>query len=234
MKEQPTILDKISRAITIAGNAVLMNLLFLVCCLPIVTIGQAWTGLLTAVRYNIRGEKWLSGFWKGFKTRFWRGTISWCIMGTIDVYLMIYVVNCIHPNNQSQIPLVTTIATCAVFLLMAMVTFSMQLLNVYVPTKIGDWLRNSANMVFKVPLELAVCGAAFWAAPLLLFTWFPVFIYVIMIFITVFFVLLATCGTLLMKNALVHYLLEARAAGTLLADEGKQQEAESNEETEEA
>ena len=238
MNEQPTILDKISKAITIAGNSVLMNLLFLVCCIPVVTIGQAWCGLLSAVRYNIRGERWITGFKVGFKTRFWRGTIVWCILGAIDVRLLVDVINCLL-NPNGNIPLATTIVSCVVFLLMAMVTFATQLLNVYVPTKLGDWLRNSVNMIFKVPLELAICAAAFWAAPLLCFYNFPIFVYVIMIFVTVFFVLLATCGTLLMKNALVHYLLDARAEGTLLSDDGKKEseeaaEEETNEETEEA
>lgn len=231
VNEKPTILDKISRAITIAGNAALMNLLFLICCIPVVTIGQAWTGLLTAVRYNIRGERWLPGFKKGFTTRFWRGTISWCVMATVDTFFLFRVV---EMWGQWDTPWVFA---CLVFLLMTMVTFSMQLLNVYVPTNVGDWLRNSVNMIFKVPLELVICAVAFWAAPLLLFLWTPMFIYVIMIFITVFYVLLATCGTLLMKNALVHYLLEARASGTLLEDEGKKAEdaqAEVQEETEEA
>ena len=50
MNEKPTILEKIGRVLSIAGNAVLMNLLFLLCCIPVVTIGQAWSGLLSAVR----------------------------------------------------------------------------------------------------------------------------------------------------------------------------------------
>ena len=64
--EKPTMLEKIGKAINYAGNTVMMNLLFLVACLPIVTIGQAWCGLLTAVRYQIRGDKWTAGFKKGF------------------------------------------------------------------------------------------------------------------------------------------------------------------------
>ena len=227
MNEKPTILDKIGKVISIAGNAVLMNLLFLVCSIPVVTIGQAWSGLLTAVRYNIRGDKWQDGFWKGFKTRFWRGTISWCIMAAVDFFFMRTML-----LNIAQVGFdVPSIASILVFALMAMVTFSMQLLNVYVPTGIGEWLRNSVNMVFHVPIELAICGFLFWAPLILFFAWFGMFWHIMIIFATAYFVLTATVGTLLAKNALIVYLLQARTHGTLLEDDGKKQDP--NEEAEE-
>ena len=59
---------------------------------------------------------------------------------------------------------------------------------------------------------------------LLAFLWPFALWYTVMIFITAYFVLLATAGTLLMKNALIAYLLEARKEGTLLEDEGRKKE----------
>ena len=226
MNEKPTILDKITKVISIAGNAVMMNLLFLLCSLPVVTMGQAWTALLTAVRYNIRGDKWQEGFWKGFKTRFWRGTISWCILLAVDVYLMLDVITF---WGVLDTPLVFA---CLVFLLMTMLTFAMQILNIYVPTRTGDWIRSAVNMVFKVPLELVICALAFWAPFLMIFLWPVAVWYAAMIFITVYFVLAATAGTLLLKNALIQYLLEARKEGILLSDDGKKKEEEAEGEEE--
>lgn len=217
MNEQPTFLQKIGKVISIAGNAILMNLLFLVCSLPIVTLGQAWSALLTAVRYNIRGDKWQDGFWKGFKTRFWRGTISWCIMLVLDFFFL-REMQLVYKQVGFDVP---TVASGLVFALMAMLTFSMQLLNVYVPTAIGEWLRNAVNMVFKVPFELLICGCLFWLPLFLLYTWDGILWMTMVVFVTVYFVLVATIGTLLMKNALIFYLLEARKEGTLLEDAGK-------------
>lgn len=229
MYEKPTILEKIGKILSIAGNAVLMNLLFLLCCIPVVTIGQAWCGLLSAVRYNIRGDKWQTGFWKGFKSRFWRGTLAWIVMAAVDIYFMFDV---IHYWGVWDTPF---IFACLVFLLMTMVTFALPVLNVYIPTKAGDWIRNAVNMVFKVPLELALCAVAFWLPVLLAFLWPYGLWYMAMVFITAYFVLMATGATMLMKNALIQYLLEARKEGTLLADDGKKKDEEaSDEETEEA
>jgi len=222
VNEKPTIIEKIGNVLSIAGNAILMNLLFLLCSIPVVTVGQAWCGLLTAVRYKIRGEKWQTGFWKGFKTRFWRGTLAWCVMAAVDVYFMFDVV---HYWGVWDTPF---IFACLVFLLMTMVTFALPLLNVYVPTRTGEWLRTAVNMIFKVPLELAACAVGFWL-PLLLAFLLPYGLwYTAMIFITVYFVLLAAGGTLLMKNALIHYLLQARKDGTLLEDDGKKKDEEAD------
>ena len=225
MNEKPTILDKISRVISIAGNAVLMNLYFLVCSIVVPLMGQSFTALLTAVRYNIRGDKWQDGFKAGMKNRFWRGTIAWCIMATVDVYFMLDVVHCII----SQAPPVPTVSACVVFLLMTMVTFALQILNVYVPTGIGDWVRNAVNMVFTVPLELAICALAFWMPVLMAFLWPFALWYTAMIFIVAYFVLMATATTMLLKNALIQYLVDARAEGTLIADDGKKKEADEEE-----
>ena len=225
--EKSTLMEKIGNAIRIAGNAILMNLMFLVASLPIVTMGQAWCGLLSAVRYNIRGDKWQDGFKAGFKTRFWRGTISWIIMLAVDVFFMLDMFATID-HVGLDIP---SVMAAIVFALMIMITFSMQLLNVYVPTNIGQWLRNAVNMVFKVPLELLGAAVLFWAPFALLWYWPGYFIMAAMIFIAVYFVIVAVVGTMLLKNALIYYLLDARATGTLIKDEEDQ--PEQNEETEE-
>lgn len=211
-----TLLDKITSAITIAGNFILMNLVFLVTSIPIVTMGQAWCGLLSAMRYNIRGDRWQDGFKAGFKKRFLRGTVMWVVMLVIDLYLMIDMIATVDHFGLD----VPSVMACLAFAVMAMLTFSMQMLNVYIPTKVGQWLRNSANMLFKSPLELLLAAAAFWLPFALLWRWTGVFLYTVWIFIAAYFPIVAIVSTMLLKNTLIHYLLEARATGTLLAEEG--------------
>ena len=227
--EKPTLIDKIGKVISIAGNFILMNLMFLLASLPIVTMGQAWCGLLTAVRYNIRGDKWQDGFKAGFKTRFWRGTITWIIMLAVDLFFMLDMLSQIEHMGFD----VPTVMACIVFALMIMITFSLQILNVYVPTNIGQWLRNAVNMVFKVPLELLGSAVLFWAPFVMLWRWTGLFFYAIMIFLTVYFTLAAVAGTLALKNGLIHYLLDARASGTLIADDSKKHQPEVDAEEEE-
>lgn len=214
--EKPTILDKLNKVITIAGSFVLMNLLFLLASLPIVTMGQAWCGLLTAIRYQIRSDKWLDGFKKGFITRFWRGTILWIVMAVVDVFFMLDMFDKIQQVGFD----VPSVMAALVFALMIMITFSLQILNVYVPTPIGQWLRNGVNMVFKAPIELLGAAVLFWLPFMMLWRWTGLFIYVMMVFIAAYFALVAVGSTMVLKNPLIYYLLDARATNTLLEDDG--------------
>ena len=90
LQEKETLIEKIGKILTKVGTAVMMNLLFLVCSLPIVTMGQAWCGLMSALRYQIRGDSWWDGFKFGFKTRFLRGTVAWCALLAVGLFLLIY------------------------------------------------------------------------------------------------------------------------------------------------
>ena len=227
MQEKETIIDKIGRFISMAGNAIMMNLLFLVSCIPVFTIGAAWCGLLTAIRYYIRGEKWFAGYKAGFKTRFGRSTIAWCVMLVPNIYFLLDVAHTYTSFQENGFATLTPfIAAVVMFALSSMITMSLLIFNVYIPTKIGDWLRNSVNLLFKVPFELLGCSLLFWA-PAVLFAIHElqfIFVYALMIFVAMYFTLAAMGNTLLLKNALVQYLLQARADGTLIADEGKKQE----------
>lgn len=240
MKEKETTLDKLGKVINIAANAVAMNLLFLVACLPVVTIGAAWNGLFSAIRYNIRGEKWVRGFWIGFKTRFLRSLLSWLVLiipilwvAEVDIIGVLLDENGVFRALEafslgSIIPLVFA---CVIFLMLTGMMAALMLLNVYIPTKVGEWISGGANLVFKAPLQMAVTGLLMWF-PLLLVQLLPSYFYIFaMIFVVAYFVLAALVMTMLMKKPLLDCLIEAREAGTLLNDE--EEEKEKKEEKEE-
>ena len=215
MKEKETLIDKLGTWINRAGVGLLINLLFLVTCIPIVTIGQAWHGLMSALRYNIRGDSWFKGFWKGFKTRFWRGTIAWTGLLLVVMNMLFDLV-----YNLEGDFIVPAIVSAAMFALMAMLLTAFMTLNVYIPTSVGNWIVNSVNMVFKAPLQLLVCAALFWAPVVMIMLWPEIAYYVSMVFIVMYFTLVGMAHTILLKDTLVDYLVQARETGTLLAEEG--------------
>ena len=280
MKEKQNWTDKLFNVITMAGTAILMNLMFLIACIPVVTIGPAWCGLMSSVRYNIRGEGWFAGFKKGYCTRFWRSLIIWCLCLPVclfflhDLNIAVKTVQGVVPVAQSvavqpgdetvagngpeaseatlvtdatEVTAATNTATdgskpvsdenfvlqtgatvpniinCVIsglfFAMAAMVTVSLLTLNVYIPTTVSNWIKNGVNF-FRRPLELLVAAALFWA-PLLMFVFFPeLFFFAIMVFIAAYFALGAVCGTMILKDPLIDFLIDARADGTLLAEEG--------------
>lgn len=216
MNEQKSLPEKFFAFLNKLGNYIMLNLLFLVSCLPVVTIGQAWCGLLSAIRYEIRGERWQEGYKFGFKTRFWRGTIAWCAMLLISASLLL------DMNNNWQLGYTGALITsCVVFALVSMMTVALLLLNVYIPTSIYNWLRNAASAVFKGHIFLLLSAALFWL-PVLLFVFVPgIFFPVLIVLLAVYYVFAGYGITMLMKLTLIDMITDARAEGTLLAEEGR-------------
>ena len=105
-----------------------MNLMFILASIPIVTIGPAWCGLMTSIRYNIRGDGWFAGFKKGFCTRFWRSLIIWCLLAPVTLIFLNDLNDAVLYVNEVGASL-ESISSCIVpglfFAMAAMVTISM-------------------------------------------------------------------------------------------------------------
>ena len=228
--EKETLLDKLTKALTIAGNFIMMNLMFLLAALPVVTMGQALSGLISAMRYNIRGDKWMDGFKTGYKTRFGRGIAVWCIMLLFTVIVFLDITTYAAVEVFTTEIIVRLVMSCVMFALVSGLTVSFLLMNVYIPTATSEWIRNSVNMVFKAPLLIMVSGILVWLPVLLAVFYYNIFYYCIMIFVVAYFTLAILVITMLMKDTLIYFLLEARAAGTLLRADGDDEEENNGEE----
>ena len=234
MQEKQSFFEKIGNLINIVANAVLMNVMFLVACIPIVTIGAAWNALFSAIRYNVRGEKWFVGFKVGYKTRFWRSLISWVIM-LIPIGLVLYfdvVLPLMTPEYMANLGGRDTgrlVAAGVMGLMLTGFNAALILLNVYIPTSVGNWISNASKLFFKVPLQLAVVGAIMWFPPMLALLSFQYFFFFGMVFLVAYFMLGALGITMLMKNALLDCLLDAREEGTLI-DEREDESVERSDE----
>ncbi len=217
LQEKETIIEKIGKLLSKVGTAVMMNLMFLICCVPVVTAGQAWCALLSAVRFQIRGDSWWDGFKFGFKTRFLRGTVAWCVMLGLNVWMLLDVLQ----YTTGEYSLMYPIASCVMLALTTMLTTAIMTLNVYIPTDISTWIKNAVSLIFKALLPLLVSAALLMAPVLLCLYRFDLFFYFVMVFVVAYFTLAAFGCTILLKNALLELLLDARAEGTLIAEEGR-------------
>ena len=213
MSKKSNSLEKIMGFINLAGTAVLMNLTFLLFCIPIVTIGQAWCGLLSAIRYNIRGEGWFKGFLTGFKRRFFRGTILWIIALPL---ILLFIDNITRAKG-----IVDTVAGIFMLAFGGVMLHSGLLLNVYIPTSVSNWIKNTVNMSLKTPIKLMVCVAVYWL-PVLVFAFYDFYILyeLALMFLFAFYALCGLVTTILLKDDLTKVLLACREDGTLTAEEG--------------
>lgn len=62
------------------ANTMLLNILFLVCCVPVVTIGAAFTALFSGCRALINDEACFKAYFRGFRSGFKRATLAWLIL----------------------------------------------------------------------------------------------------------------------------------------------------------
>lgn len=77
-KEKPSFF---SQAITYLANLIILNLLFLLCSLPLITYGASLSALFTMVRAINEGESVVSrGFFRAFREQFRQSTLGWIVM----------------------------------------------------------------------------------------------------------------------------------------------------------
>lgn len=77
------------RAMGRVADLVILNVLFFICCIPIVTIGASFSALYTITLKMAKNEESyiFRGFFKAFKENFKQSTIIWLIMLVIGVIL---------------------------------------------------------------------------------------------------------------------------------------------------
>ncbi|MGN0356148.1 MAG: YesL family protein, partial [Muricoprocola sp.] len=71
------------------ADLVILNLLFIISCIPIVTIGAATTALYSITLKMARNEESyiVKGYWKAFKENFKQSTIMWLVMLVAGIIL---------------------------------------------------------------------------------------------------------------------------------------------------
>ena len=78
------------RTVTYLANLIVLNLLFLVTSLPVVTMGVAASALFTSARALDKGETVVVGeFFRAFRQQFRQATLSWLLLGTLLLLLLI-------------------------------------------------------------------------------------------------------------------------------------------------
>ena len=74
--------SKFMRAMSLLGDLIVLNLVFLLCCVPVVTVGAALTALDTAAFRLSRGNegRLLALFFRSFRQSFRRATFLWLLL----------------------------------------------------------------------------------------------------------------------------------------------------------
>ena len=204
-------LSKIMGFINKAGIVVLQNLLFLVSCLPVVTIGAAWSGLYSLLRFQIRKESWFDGFKEGFKSHFLRNTVTWVvslIVGYLALDNVLYYAEYLVSGNREQFGgVVFQLVGSGVFLLLVLMFLAAAIpVSLYIPGTVNDWLKNTWSLIFRAPLQVLACAVLMWAPVALALFFTQYLIPASLILIVAYFVLSILVMTILLKDPLIRIL----------------------------
>ena len=200
---------------TLAGNGIMVNLMFLICSIPLVTIGAAWCGLCSSLRFAIRGDRWAAGFKEGISTRFWRMTITWTVLllPIIDrIAAILTIVADIELGKTTLEEVMPMLIGSSVFLLfLIMLAAALILLNVYIPTSVTQWLKNGVTLVFRNPLGIAVMAVLMWLPLATVFLMGLSSTLLLIIYAALYFIFVVFVATMLMKDSLVRLKNEMEA-----------------------
>ena len=201
--------SRVMKFVNFAGTAIMLNLLFLLGCIPVVTIGPSLCGLYSGVRYMIRGDGAARGYWEGFRTRFVRMMIAGVIFTAIAAYFVIMINSAYNTwleyGVYSDILLFAVPAMVPMMLLCALVP-----LNVYIPYGVTDWLRNGVNLICKAPVWVLL-SACLLSAPIACVFWLPeIAVFSTVCLVGFWFTMMSFVSTMFLKNGLIDLLEEYR------------------------
>lgn len=110
-------------------DVIVVSLLTLICCLPVITIGAAFTALYYVLLKMVRDtdSSIIRTYFKGFKDNFLKSTVLWVILAAIlmVLYLDLYLLNQVPMNYAEAVRIILLIISAAI-LMVANYIFPMQ------------------------------------------------------------------------------------------------------------
>ena len=167
----------IVRALGKICDLMCLNILWLICSIPIVTIGASTTALYTVVLKMVKNEEGyiFRGFFKAFKLNFKQSTITWLIL------LVLGVLCWIDQRIVSYLPgtagmVMNVLVFIVSFLLIAMMIYVFPLIARYENTLRDTWKNAALLSIAKLPYTLIMMAvlvgaviASMWTGYTLLF-----------------------------------------------------------------
>ena len=190
------------KGMNLAGTAIMINLAFLICCIPVVTIGPAACGMYSALRYVVRGDGWFNGFKEGIKKNFVRNALvgSVLLIMLVDMALNFDAALGFFLKSGDY----TMLIFYSVGLLPLLMVFTaLWPLNVFIPYESGtDWLKDCIKLLVKAPIQL-ILASALLLLPVALVLYLPeIGFMMLIVFLGIYYALMGFVSILLLKKPL--------------------------------
>ena len=138
----------VMRALGKIGDMICLNVMWLICCIPIITIGASTTALYTVMLRMVKNEEGyiFRGFLKAFKSNFKQSTLIWLIL------LLLGIVWTVDFRVAGFMPGMAGIILSAIFLALGFILLSV---TIYIFPLTARY-ENGIKATFKNALILTV------------------------------------------------------------------------------
>ena len=156
--------SKFSQTLMFVADLCILNLLFVLCCLPIFTIGAAQAALYSGVRTLVDPEDDESPakvFFRAFRTGFKSVTAAWGLFFLAEIAMgVVFYFVVAYGQTVSGAPVWMCLAALAVMILLQS---QIPLFHSRFTCTAGQLLRNSFMLVFAHPLRSILVTVLIWA-----------------------------------------------------------------------
>ena len=205
--------SKLMQTLMPIGDLILLNLMYILFCLPIFTIGAAQAGLYSGIKVLLDKEddsSCTAAFFKGFRTGFGKITLSWCIFLVLLVPLLWgLVMVLVYQYAGAHAPVwmsVTAVCICTIF--------QTQLPLFHARFDCSPWqlIRNSWFLVIAYPLRSVATTVLLWLPAVVLLTNLYLFMLLSPIWLCAYYSVALMLNFLIMKkpfNVLIDHITGA-------------------------
>lgn len=153
------------------GDLMIMNILMIICCIPVITAGAAFTAMHYVLLKIVRGEEGylIKGFFKSFKENFKQATLIWLLMLLV---IAVYVGDSLIFNYSAlTFPKPLVIAVVAVAVLLAMMAVYVFPLQARFENTVKNTFKNAMILAFaNLPKTLLMMGCYILPAVIVYFS----------------------------------------------------------------
>lgn len=149
------------------GDLMILNILMIICCIPVITIGAAFTAMHYVLLKMVRDKEGylIRGFFKSFALNFKQATLIWLLMLLV---IAVYVGDILIFNYSGLVfPKAVVIAVLAIALLLLMVAAYIFPLQARFENSILNTLKN-ALMLAIINLPKTILMLVCYALPLVI------------------------------------------------------------------
>ena len=200
------------------GNTMLVNILFLLSCAPVVTIGAAWTALFAAGRVLIEDGPCLRTYCKSFITSIKRATLAWlifvpCLLLSVAAAVMVWRLR-MAGMPLGQMSLVVSVV--AIVLVLSVTTMTFLFYSRFECT-LGQLLKNGVYMTIGYLIRAVIIAVVCWLPFIAMFLDTELFMRGFVVCLFLYFGVAGSLSAWLMKkplNKLVELFYEDKAQST--------------------